>query len=535
MADHKRKLAVIDLETDPFQHGEMVHPFVAGFYDGSNTKIIWSDDCVDESVDYLKAASESYCIYAHNGGRFDFFYYLPYFSSETRIINGRIVKAFMGRHEFRDSFAIMPFKLEYYDKDKIDYEKFRKSSRNNHREEIVKYLKKDLTALYELVTAFHQEFGDRLTIGSAAMHEIKQRHKFACGKEDYDAKFRTKYYFGGRNQVFESGIIHGDIRVYDVNSMYPFVMSSYLHPLGTRHAVSRTIDRKSCFVVVEGKNYGAFPVRQKDNSLDFTVPHGTFYTSIHEFNAAVETGAFKCTRVVKSYVWTDLGCFDEFVNHFYDARRKAKETGDKIKTIFYKFVLNSGYGKFAQNPDNYFDWYITEYGEVPPDFHVCEKGCETECRKRWLPAYVHEGTYMIWKRPLQTKFWYNIAIGASITGAARAHLLRGIRATRKPLYVDTDSIIACGDSCLEMDDYRLGAWKLEAVGRMAAIGGKKMYAIFDAQGKCIKKAHKGVKLTGEEIKRIAEGEVIDTANPVPSFKWDGSWKFTSRKVRSTAA
>lgn len=528
------RIAVLDLETDPFAVGQMVHPFVAGYYDGSKFILIWSPDCVKRLCEDLRKETEPSVIYAHNGGRFDFYYFLPYISSDDmRIINGRIVQAHLSGHEIRDSYAIMPFPLGDYDKDSIDYELMKADRREKHKDEILKYLRKDLTSLYELCVAFHAEFGDKLTVGSASMAQLKKRHKFSNGGLEYDEKFRTSFYYGGRNQVFQAGVIHGDIRVYDVNSMYPHSMAAYLHPVGIRHSVGRVVASDTCFVVAEGRNYGAFPKRQKDNSLDFTVESGCFCCTIHEWRIALETRSFEPSKVLKTYSWTERATFHDFVDHFYSERKVAKAAGDKIRAIFYKYILNSAYGKFAQNPENYFDWYLTKFGETPKEWHQCTAGCKTPCLKLWSPAYIHDGEYIIWQRPLQASNWYNVCTGASITGAARSILLDGICATPHPLYCDTDSIISNGPAGVEVDETRLGAWKLEGVGSRVAIAGKKMYAVWDGEDCCIKKAHKGVRLTDQQILHVAKGGSVEVANPVPCFRWDGSVLFTKRVVRAT--
>lgn len=528
-------IAVLDLETDPFEYGVSVKPFLSGFYDGERTISHWGNDCIERLVKSLESEERQWTIYAHNGGRFDFFFFLNHLSrGDMRIINGRIVEARMGNHIVRDSFAIMPFPLADYAKDTIDYNLMRAENRTAAKGEILRYFQKDLTSLYELVVAFHKEFGDKLTIGSASMKELRKRSAFKCGTGEYDAKFRKDFYFGGRNQVFKGGIHHGDIRVYDVNSMYPFVMLSSMHPIGTANNVSKWVEKNSVFVVAEGHNFGAFPQRQPDNSLDFSIPYGRFCCTIHEWNVALDTGTFKPTKIIKSYTWDEQATFEEFVSHFYDARRHAKETGDKIKTIFYKFVLNSAYGKFAQDPDNYFDWFITPYGEQPNEWHECGASCVEPCSKVWHPAYVFELSYIIWKRPITMKMWYNIATGASITGAARAVLLKGICDTREPLYCDTDSIICRDDSRVAVHASRLGAWDLEASGSMVAIAGKKLYTVLDPAGQCIKKAHKGVRLTSDEIVKIATGETVIAENPVPHFAWDGKTTFTRRTIKRTA-
>lgn len=534
------KLAVLDLETDPFAPGEMIHPFVAGFYDGSVFKPFWGNgSCIHDSCEYLAARKEPMIIYAHNGGKFDWFFYLEHFNGGLKIVNNRIIQANLYHHQVRDSFAIMPFPLAQYHKDKIDYQKMRADRREEHKDEIIGYLASDCRYLFELVTEFHKEFGNRLTIGGTSMKELKKIHQFSCGSEKFDEKIRTKFYYGGRNQCFEGGIIHAppgcQIEVWDVNSMYPYVMASTIHPIGTGIIVGRKITDKTCFVLAEGINNGAFPTRTKTGGLDFTQPAGTFGVTIHEWRAALDTGTFRPTRIIKTYDFQSRITFDEFVDHFFDARKKAKAQGDFIRTLFYKFVLNSAYGKFAQNPENYHEFQITGMIALDPP---------------WEPAFIHQGKWIIWKKPSERRSYYNIATGASITGASRALLLRGLSGATRPLYCDTDSII-----CLQLEarksDTELGAWKLECSGDFIAIAGKKLYAVFGfkkpegseevesiklpngSRAYCLKKACKGVRLTAAEIYRVAKGETVTYANPVPSFKWDGSHRFITRNIKST--
>jgi hypothetical protein len=495
-------------------------------------------------VERLAKWKEPLLIFAHNGGKFDFFYFLDYLpAGDMRIINGRIIKARLGNHELRDSYAIMPFPLAAYQKDSIDYDKLHKSRREKHKQEIIDYLRGDCVYLHELVTAFFDEFGDKLTIGSSSMKQLQRFHTFTRGSEQFDESFRTDFYFGGRNQCFKSGLIKKHVKIYDVNSMYPHVMRSYLHPVGTKPILSTRIESNTCFVVTTGHNFGAFPVRTKEGGLDFTVPYGKFSTTIHEWNAALETGSFKPVTIHKTYGFNDRVSFGDFVDHFYYARAKAKASGDIMHTLFYKFVLNSAYGKFAQNPANFFEWCIEPW-ENPLLTEKCPRCPKntvdpvcTYCQGsgfRWSPAFEHQGKYRIWQAPLLQHFYYNVCTGASITGAARAELLRGIKCATNPLYCDTDSIICEELDGVHLHDTQLGAWKLEDEGELAAICGKKLYAIFGPKGECIKKAHKGARLTGVDILKIAGGATVESVNPVPTFKLNGAHEFSVRKIRRTA-
>jgi len=538
-----RPLAVLDLETDPFRYGRVPKPFLSGFYDGSTFISTWDEDrCITRTVELLASRKVPTIIYAHNGGKFDWMYFLEHLSnrSNLRIINGRIVQGYLGIHEIRDSFSIMPFALAKYKKIDIHHEKMEASSRRTHKDEIIDYLRVDCESLYELVTAFWNEFGDALTVGSAGLRELKKFHRFQTGRPDFDERIRSQYYYGGRVQVFKSGLIKGPIHVLDVNSMYPHVMSSCLHPIGTAIDVSKYIKRDTCFVTAEGISHGAFAVRTK-LGIDFPWGSGTFHTTIHEWNAALETGSFLPKRIIKTYGFNDRTCFEQFVSHFYNAKVSAKVSGDLIHELFYKYLLNSTYGKFAQNPANFREYAISHLGEIMSPLCECVAD-ECSCFG-WQNEGIDSQKYMLWSRRTKTLRYYNIATAASITGAARSLLLHGIAKASNVYYCDTDSVFAQSPGKLPLSDTELGSWKVEAIADLAAICGKKLYALFDSQRNCVKKAHKGIPsargnmqgITPAEIKRLASGDsaYVEVCNDVPHFKISGVHGFTKRKVRMT--
>ena len=512
------RIATADFETDPFEANLIPKPFSWGFFDGDDYKDNWSDDpeeCVAALMRHLDSLTEPHRVYMHNGGKFDFFYLLKYLQGEIRVVNGRILEASYGIHQFRDSYAAIPVPLSEYRKDDIDYEKLRRGVRNQHRKEILSYQRTDCIALHELVTAYIAEFGHVLTIGSASMRQFGKFHKVKrCGK-NFDEKFR-KFYYGGRNQCFQTGIINRPLKIFDINSQYPHAMRTFKHPVGISHEVHLTIPKNCAFAVIEADNYGALPVRQK-LGLDFTQKRGTYWATIHEINAGEETGSLRIRKVVKAYSFSETMTFDDFVDHFYSQRMKARENGDKLRTIFYKLVLNSSYGKFAQNPENYADWRITRNDEI-----ITEEG--------WSVAFECMD-YFLWKKPVTVPQYYNVATAASITGAARSLMLRGIRASTFPVYCDTDSLI-CENLDAEIDPKKLGAWKFEGEGDCVAIAGKKLYAMFK-NGEPIKYASKGAKITPNDIRRVAEGDVVQWQSDRPSFNVAHDPIFISRRISRT--
>lgn len=539
MKPTKKIIAVVDSETDPFETGLVVAPFTIGFDTGDRYVDFWGDDCVAQFFDYLATQTAEGCeylIYAHNGGKFDFFFFLDYLDAEQTplIMGGRLVKIRFQGQEFRDSFAIIPQALGAYKKDDVDYQKFRREVREQHREEILRYQKSDCAYTRELIVGFHDMFGDKLTIASASLPMLNSFTGFErIGGDGFDERFR-QYYFGGRNQCFETGYLKPrpgqQWRVYDRNSMYPAVMRDELHPISNRPELQTKIDNDTDFACIEAINRGALPMRDEKGGLDFTVKRGTFYATIHEINAGLETGTLDIIRVKHAWKFDRKASFTEFVERFYSLRLEAKASGDKVRDILYKFCLNSGYGKFALNPRKFKQWCLT-IGDIP------EPQANADNPEGWS-LHSQSGDMFIWCRPSPRKGgFYNVATAASITGAARANLLRNLSLASRPIYCDTDSII-CEGFKGELNETELGGWKLEAVGDRAAIAGKKLYTVFDeatlrASGKAIKKASKGVNLSPDEIVAVCNGQEIVYQNPVPNFKLDGSAEFVTRRINKT--
>jgi hypothetical protein len=482
-------------------------------------------------------------IYMHNGGRFDIFFMLDYISASKPmlIIKNRITQAFIecdgGHHKLRDSYKILPFPLAEYDKDEIDYTWFERDVRNKHKSQIVKYLKKDCSGLWTLCVRFLERFGNKITIGAAARKELKSFHEIGESfNEDADFIVRgikyepdergekTKivrreysYFFGARVERYKVGVFKGNIKVFDVNSMYPHVMRSFEHPIGWP-VVGTQITDNTFFISARGHNRGAFPTRTKAG-IKFDVPYGVFSVSIHEWIAAQEMGLFDCDEILETLDFAEHTNFAAFVDHYYKSRKIAKEDGDKISALFFKFLLNNSYGRFAINPANYTDNKIT--------------GDDTDLRLAgWKPEVIMMDLgKTIWSKPSDNTTFSNVATGASITGAARSVLMRAIPNAVNPLYVDTDCIICEDLQNVPIHGSELGAWDCEKVGNKIAIAGRKMYAIWQGS-KCIKMACKGVELSPSEIARVARGKMVEYMRDAPTFALDGSARFLTREVRA---
>lgn len=534
-----KRVAVFDLETDPFLYGRNPEPFAAGFFNGHEYAQFWGEYSLDQFIDYCERdLKEPHVIYAHNGGKFDFFYLLKagVLENPIKIINGRIVKAKFGRHEIRDSFAIMPIPLAAYQKDEIDYNWFEVENREHHKKEILSYLESDCLYLYDLVTQFINRFGMQLTIGGTAIKKLQEMHPFEQTNQAHDERFR-QFYFGGRVQFFESGMINQKVKVIDVNSMYPHVMHAYKHPVGTNsycsyyshataskmlNAAGQTKKNMPYFIAFVGTNRGALPVRTKDG-LTFEQQHGLFYTTGHELQVALKHKLVDIEEIKELHIFDECIQFKKYVNTFMKEKIEAKKRKDKAGEIFAKLFLNSAYGKTAQKGDGFYDYYIYYLGE-PFDLDLDDEAWE---------LYSDYGDFEIWRKPSTRPVFYDVAIGASITGAARAVLLDALCQVDTPYYCDTDSIICKHTGNLSLDPHALGEWDIEATGNKLAIAGKKIYVLFN-NGECVKKACKGAKLEPSDIVAMAHGELIEWKSAAPNFKMDGSTKYTRRTLQKRA-
>lgn len=543
-AAQKYTIAALDFETDPFLYNRNPLPFCWDFYDGKIHTTYWNkfDEslCVPKLVEFIENLREPHLIYAHNGGKFDFLMFRKYLAEKgdrnMLVINGRIVAIKIGKHELRDSYAAIPVPEGKFKKDakkKIDYRLFEANVRLQHYDEIIEYLKQDTETLRSYMVEYQYEFGNVKTMASAAIKELKKFYTYAKCNESTDDFFRS-YYYGGRVQCFKAGVFQAPVKVYDVNSMYPFAMASYLHPIGNSCWVSPHITKDTFFLDVDGRNEDAFPLREK-TGLTFASERGRYRVTIHEYNTALETGRFRPSRIHACYNCAEKCSFGEFVNHFYAARKAARTNNDDARVLFYKLVMNSAYGKFAQNPRMFENYQFLRYSDaLPEDICTC-KDIPCSCGGWRLKQANDEEEIMLIARRAEIKHssFHNILTAASITGAARAILLNGIHNARNVYYCDTDSLICQQLLNVELDDEKLGAWKLEACGDKVAIAGKKLYAIWDHH-KEVKKATKGSKISYAEIERVALGESVTWKNDAPSFKLAGQPEFITRLIRKTA-
>lgn len=538
----KQKIAVIDFETDPFLHGRKPYPFAWGFYDGDHYEEYFCEHVgggfdedrelcgelsVGSIVSFLRDYDGDGCIvYAHNGGKFDYYYLVQFLDEDIQMVNGRLDGCYLGQHELRDSWRILPLPLAAHQKDEIDYKLFEIETRTKPlvQKEIRRYLKSDCVYLYDWVQKFITRFGLQRTIAGTAFKELRKTgYKIPSVSEHFDEKIRP-FYFGGRTEAFKSGKFQGDYDYVDINSAYPYAMT-FLHPRGDSHSVTTELpDSGSYFVEFDGIADGCLPYRGDDG---LTFPRDgkvrRYFATHWEVVAGLDTHSLEIKKIHQCICFHDVEHFRDYVYKFYEEKKKAKAAGDKDNELFAKLLLNSCYGRFGMNPLNFKEYALAVVGESP---------LQGDSEYAW--QFVGDSDIAdksLFERPRPGDRFYNVATAASITGFVRAYLWRAIYQATDVLYCDTDSLI-CQNFGGEMGD-ELGQWDLEDKLSDVYIAGKKLYAAKVAGSDKWKKANKGARLTIAQIRSIVEGGKFLWKNDAPAFSLRFGTRFVERELKKT--
>ena len=523
---------VADSETDPFEPGLIVEPFIWGVYNGSEYHEF------AETKDFVEFVREKEIIlYAHNGGKFDWHFISEWFEpmEPILVIAGRLSRFKIGKCEFRDSINIYNKPLSAYQKDVFDYNKMDRRHRHKYMPEIRKYLKSDCVYLYQLVTGFIDLYGLHITQASAAMDWWKKTTDEPVPRSDmYFYNDFSRFYFGGRVQCFEQGDIEVEALSIDINSAYPEAMK-HKHPYGLHYVEGAGKPRKGkkhwgpMFFDIECIGKGAFCYRGTNGTLyypdDDTIR--IYHVTGWELLAALETKTVSDLKFLMHYEFIDLKDFSPYINYFWDERLKSKAEGDNHASDFHKVMMNALYGKFASNPDKYKNHVLVNKEEFYSEgIKHLEDGETWRDFREWVVVSLNQKD--------RTKGYYNLATAASITGFVRAKLWRAICSSERPMYCDTDSITAIGFDKSVTLGAQIGEWEIEYHYDRVIICGKKLYAFRSPDGHW-KVASKGARLNHKDLIRIGAGKTVLYKSEAPTFSVSKSEPtFINREIKATA-
>lgn len=480
----RRKFLVLDVESKDgdSQKAGFTRPFMCGVYDGETYHAFFDDPgmapwdrryfeaggCIDKAMRFiLQRKFRGYHIYAHNAGRFDYLFLIPWLmliatnegwnfgiipvASSIQVIDvweKRGAKQRKGeRVRFLDSMKLIPTSLAKAaeglgvapkDKTLLGEEAF---DLDEHDPRWCEYNKQDCVTLYAVVERFHHYVENVLlgevgmTAPSTAIKLLRRQYlKRPVPRSIETHEFIRRGYFGGRVEAFEKS--GKKLSYFDINSSYP---ASMLGPMPAGEAFEWHGEVPERFTnsflgfcevdvyVPESTNIPVLPVKV-DEKLIFPVGNLSGVWTYPELMLAVELGA-RVVRWKKSVWYKPVQLFTEFITDLYKYRDKSSPSYNAGLEAVVKILMNASYGKFGMKTLRR-KIYIYSDPERPAHAIPASGGPEA------LVWYADEECDAPYIMP-QVSAW--------VTSMSRILLMRymldALAMGGKIYYIDTDSII----------------------------------------------------------------------------------------------
>lgn len=358
---------------------------------------------------------------------------------------------------FKDSLKLLPFTVKKIAEDfklpilkeHIDYEDY------SITDEKIEYIDHDVRIVAMALNIVMNEGLTRLTTASSAFSNYKK----TISKQFFELNFpiieNTELlrawrdaYRGGRSQVnpiYKDKVLH-NVRRYDINSMYPYIMRSMPLPYGKPHLyygrdkyVFELHKVRIGFILKEGH----LPSLLKK---DFIFGEDSYYIQTEDIEEIwLSNIDLKLVErnydvyhleILETYGFaTSTKLFNDYIDYWYD--KKQHDTG--AQRIVDKLMLNSLYGKFGTNIDKQ---------------HKIPSIDDESYSVKFDNSEVEEGKQ------------YYLPVAIAIVSWAHWLIDNAIHETGVDnfVYCDTDSVHTLGELPPSMvDNAELGKFKLEAI------------------------------------------------------------------------
>ena len=380
------------------------------------------------------------------------------------------------------------------------------------REESIKYCVQDCITLHQILVKFNELIFDKWSVNII---------KFSTLPSLAFGIYRTKYMEENtipklQGQIFEdiskgSTGGHTDVYLprmenakhYDVNSLYPFVLSEFDMPVGPIHKFEGDIfmyeDNPFGFflckiktLLVDGKPMERPLLQTKvksDNGVRTIAPLGewTDWLFSEEIKNVRELGGYKIT-VLKGYTFGRKNIFKEYINDMYQIKESYSNDRSNPMYLISKLLMNSLYGRFGMKSELKIHEIVktsdiqglqAKYGELS----LVEWKLTDDLSLVSHPAPLEITAHNFWNDEIHNNI--NIAIAASVPAYART-IMNVYLADRTLIigYMDTDCIVIYEVIPVSNE---LGKYKLEAKYKTVIFLGPKSYAGEHDNGKTFSK------------------------------------------------
>lgn len=383
---------------------------------------------------------------------------------------------------FIDSFRIASVSLKKFsesfapDTQKISLNMLPEELKDYDRAAYFEYLERDVIALKNSYLTFMDQFTEYklgknppITAASLAMKVFKNHlgDRVILTSSKKTREYERKSYFGGVCYISEP--CDREVNIYDINSMYPYIMQSSDFPDSyVGHWSDRfDDDYEGLWYCTIENEYSGLPftfnceTRTLSRSGNFILDRETIlYFQSKNVGIEIHYGYqyLRCSRLFDYY------------SELYHQRLLAQQNGESGKAFALKIILNSLYGKFGQKDEGK---TIVSYSQAKEKQLLADN----------IP-FNTDSRFILFDEYREAKTAFPV-IASLVTLRARLHL-RKLSDSVDVIYADTDSLHIPIEQTLPTST-ELGALKLEYSGRAVYIA-KKLYTLVDS-GKMV---HKGV-------------------------------------------
>lgn len=354
------------------------------------------------------------------------------------------------------------------------------------KKETIKYCQQDCITIHQILVKFNTLIHGRWSVNINKYPTLPSL-AFAIYRSNYMPNNVIPKLTGQIYNDISKGYTGGHVDVYipkaenanhyDVNSLYPFVMSNFPSPVGPIHEFDGNIfnyepDAFGFFyckiktVKIDGKDMDrplAQTRIQTPNGIRTVAPLGewTDWMFSEEIKKYQELGGYEFT-IYKGYTFGKLNIFESYVNDMYSIKNEYSNDKSNPMYLISKLLMNSLYGRFGMK---------TEL----PSHKIINDTEIGSFRKKYINLKVdplgNGRTLITFYKPKSNSIktlWHdwdipnvNVAISASITAYARAYMAIWLADPKFTIiYIDTDCLVMIQTMETSPD---LGAYKLENI------------------------------------------------------------------------
>ena len=379
-----------------------------------------------------------------------------------------------------DSLKILNFSVSQIAKDfnlpirklELDYETFRPVGHKLTEHEI-DYIRNDVEIMARALDYMFIHDLNKMTIGADALADYKKivsnfKHYFPILPYEIDKDIRNSYRGGFTylNDCFK-GKTTGAGWVLDVNSLYPSVMYESLLPFGEPLFFEGKYEEDKLYPLYVQTISASFdikknkiPMVQLKNNTDFipteyvTTTNGDIVTlTLTSVDLGLFLEQYEVHYIHYHSGWkfkAIKGLFKTYIDKWINVKIQSKKDNNHAMYRIAKLMLNSLYGKFGLNPN-----IQSKYPALDDKGIVNYLFYEKETRD---PVYIPMAAFITSYARYKTITTSQSIKDYSINNYGEDYYIYSDTDSIHTLFTDTEIL----KQFVDIDDYKLGAWKLES-------------------------------------------------------------------------